>query len=99
MRRGTTPKHTFTLPFSVEDIDSIHILYSQDERVRLKKTKSDCILDGNKVSVTLSQEETFRFMRGKKVYIQIRILRRDSALASEIMNMTIDDSLEDEVLR
>ena len=99
MRRGTTPNHIFTLPFSVEDVDSIHILYSQDDNVKLKKTKSDCVFDGNKVSVTLSQEETFRFIHGKMAYIQIRILRKDLALASEIMYMIIDECLEDEVLR
>ena len=98
MRRGTTPKHTFTLPFNVDDVDSVQVIYRQDMISKVVKAKSDCILDGNNITVTLSQEETLRFTCGKCAYVQIRVLRKGMALASEIIKVLVDECLENEVI-
>lgn len=74
MRQGTTPTHSFTLPFDADYPDEIEITYSQNGAIVLKKYKKDCLLSGNKISFKLTQEETFKFSYKDNVEIQIRAL-------------------------
>ena len=61
MRRGTTPEHTFTLPFTVPEGSTIRIVYAQNEQVILEKTTEACSVTGDKIKVRLSDDETLRF--------------------------------------
>lgn len=99
MIRGTTPTHTYTLPFEVSTIKEVKIIYSQaDEIVFCKKTE-DCSLNGRTVTTTLTQEETFMLDCKKMVQIQIRVLTLDGkAIASNILNVAVKKCLDDEVL-
>lgn len=99
MIRGTTPKHTFTLPFSTESVASIRILYRQNKQLILTKTGEDVVLTGNTAEVTLTQEDTLAFTSGHKVEIQVRVLTLDdTALASDIYTVSVGCCLEDEVI-
>ena len=98
MRVGTTPTQTFTFPFNTSDIDSMHIIYSQDGEVKLIKTKDDCVFKDNVAKLTLSQEDTFLFKSKAFVDIQVRVLVGDSAMASNVMKRYVDVCLENEVL-
>lgn len=76
---GTTPTHTFILPFDAEMVDSIIVTYAQvlkkreDPTIILNKTKSDITFSGQSISLTLSQEETRQFSPGNAL-VQIRVL-------------------------
>ena len=59
MRLGSTPKHEFTLPFDVSLIDQFKVTYKQNEKIILEKYLEDFDVSGNKLYVTLTQEETF----------------------------------------
>lgn len=99
MTRGSTPTHVFTLPFGVETVKTVEITYAQNEEVKLKKTDVDCALEGNTVSVKLTQEDTFKFDEKPLVEIQIRVLTLGGdVIASDIMYATVKDCLSGEVL-
>lgn len=100
MRQGTTPTHTFQLPFEVQNADKLLITYAQRDEVVLQKTREDCTVDGKTVETTLTQEETFQFDPKGAVQIQLRILTEaGDALVSEIMTVSVQRCLDGEVMR
>lgn len=100
MRRGTTPTHTFTLPFAADNVSDALIVYAQSDEEILRKTVSQCNMEGNTLSVDLTQEETFLFDCGKKVQIQVRVLTTvGKALASNIITTDVAKCLSNEVLK
>lgn len=100
MRRGTTPLHTFTIPFDTSLLDCVKVVYAQDDKVILEKKNEGCVLDGNTVKVTLTQEDTFLFdCRKRIVQIQVRVLTlNNEALASEVLRVPVEKCLDNEVL-
>ena len=73
MIQGTTPTHIFTVPFDVSAITTVKVSYIQLGSVVLTKNTEECTLDGNTISVTLTQEETFLFNEDRSVGIQLRV--------------------------
>ena len=65
MIRGTTPQHTFTLPFTPPDGSDYRIVYSQGpeyaEEIVLELTTERCEIDGRTLAVNLIQAETLMF--------------------------------------
>ena len=65
MIRGTTPKHTFTLPFEMPNGAEYRIVYAQGEdhkeNILFEVETKDCIVSGCAVSVRLTQEQTLLF--------------------------------------
>lgn len=99
MIRGTTPTHIFNLPFDTSLLKIVKISYAQDGVLVLQKHNSDCVLEGNTVKTTLTQEDTFLFEYNKNVQIQIRVLTNDGkALAGQIQTVAPMMNLDDEVL-
>lgn len=99
MIRGTTPTHTFTIPFDVSSIKEVKIIYSQSDEQIICKRAEDCELSGTTIKTTLSQEDTFKFDCKKMVQIQVRVLTKaGQALSSLIQNVTVEKCLDDEVL-
>ena len=100
MRQGTTPTHTFLLPFDSSNIKTLELTYAQDDIVRITKGLDDCTLEGDVVAVELSQEETFLFDTMTPIQMQLRVLTHtDQAYATEIYIGAIAKSLSKEVLR
>lgn len=99
MRIGTTPTHEFVLPFDVEMIEVLEIIYFQNEKEVLRKAKQDCALTENIVTLKLTQEETFLFSDCSYVYVQIRIKTPgNDVLASDKMRVFVEECLSREVL-
>ena len=100
MRLGTTPKHTFILPFETDLIQELKITYSQNKKIILEKYLADCEVDKNSVSYKLTQEETFLFAEGVNIELQARVLTMSGeALASNIRIVTAERCLDGEVLK
>ena len=99
MIRGTTPTHNFRIPFETSALEEVRIIYSQnDEQILVKKT-ADCEMDGNTISVTLTQEDTFKFDCKKCVQVQVRVLTNGGqALASQIKHIDVEKCLDSEVM-
>lgn len=96
---GTTPKHTFVLPFDESFISKVRVIYKQGMKVILKKETEDCDIEGNRVTVKLSQQETFLFDEDELVKIQIRVLTSgNESLKSYTIKKAVTECLDDEVL-
>ena len=99
MIRGTTPTHTFDLPFDESVIDKIRIIYSQNEKSIFKKETDDCEISGNTVKVLLSQEDTLKLKCHFPVEIFVRVVTTDGkALVSDPETDSVFDCGENEVL-
>lgn len=100
MERGTTATHTFNVPSDVcSKIKAIKIVYSQNDKVILEKRLSDCTIEDGKVTLRLTQEETFLFDCKKLAYIQMRILTvGNDCFKSNIMVDSVGECLDEEVL-
>lgn len=72
MRVGTTPTYTFKLPFAGDSVQKVKVTFRQNNKVILEKT-DECLLEGDTVKVTLTQEETFMFIYPGKAEVQLRI--------------------------
>lgn len=101
MIRGTTPRHIFTLPDTMADVEfaALYVTYMQRHNIVLEKTLADVQRDGVTLTVHLTQAETLAFERGntvEPVYIQIRAKTiDDDALASEIIKIPVEQILRD----
>lgn len=100
MVRATTPTHTFVLPFSVDNIKTLRLTYSQNGNIVMEKEKGDItIKDDNTLLYVLTQEETLKFNESKSVQIQLRVLTHEgSALASRVISVPCGNVLNPEVL-
>ena len=95
--RGTTPIHSFTLPFKTSVLKQVTITYVQRNEVLVKKTLEDCSCDGNTISIILTQHETLRFEPGKIAKVQIKAVIEDRVLGSDIYNFMVEEILDSEV--
>lgn len=99
MIRGTTPTHNFKLPFETRLVKEVMVIYAQDDKELFHKDRYDCKMEGNTISVTLTQDDTLLFNHKKNVQIQIRILTEaGDALASNIHVVSVKNCLNDEVI-
>lgn len=98
MRQGTTP----TIQITINDIDlnemqNIYVVFEQNGYI-LKKESSDLDIEGNIISVLLSQEETLNFKEGN-CNIQLRMItKRGVAIASPIKTTKVYRVLNKEVI-
>jgi hypothetical protein len=100
MIRGTTPTHIFDIPFTKAEIKEVKINYAQNDELVLEKHIEDCTVNDKQISVTLTQEDTFKFDCKKPVEIQIRILTPGGeALATIPRTIGVCKCLDSEVLK
>lgn len=99
MYRGSTPTHVFTLSIPVEDIKALRLTYAQGGRTVLEKTEKEVKMEGNLVTLRLTQEETLAFGQTAPVNIQLKVLLNSGAvLPSQIFRVHVDEILSEEVL-
>lgn len=99
MIRGTTPVHTFQLPFERKDLKELRIIYGQNDKALLIKELNECAWQENEVKVKLTQQDTFKFSQQYPVQIQVRVLTNsDDVIASDIKLVGVDKCLEEEVI-
>lgn len=101
MYRGTTPTIQFKLPFAASVCDEIWITISQFGNEVINKTKADCSIDGNEVSVTLTQDETLKLKASNngQTLVQMRVRTNNKkALASKAFAVSTEDILKDVVI-
>lgn len=99
MRRGTTPTHIFTLPFDASTITACRVTYEQENNVVLTKEINECELKDNVITVKLSQEDSLKFKCNTAAKVQLRILKNDEAIASEVITFFVGECLDNEVLQ
>lgn len=99
MTQGTTPEFVFELPFSTDNIKNAKVIFASYGGTKLEKQFKDCHFEGNKITVKLTQSETFRFDCTKSLNIQLRILtHNDEALLSNTFVTDVCKCFDNEVL-
>ena len=99
MIRGTTPTHTFTFSIDLSDVKDFVITYVQKGKIVLEKKKENCTISGNKIVVTLKQEETLKFDHTSVVEMQAKALMNGgTVVASNIFTTNASRILNEEVL-
>lgn len=99
MIRGTTPTHTFKLPFSSDSVEECEVVYAQNDREIVRKRTADCEITGDVVKCTLTQAETLEFKARRPLQVQIRVLTTaGKVVGSQIMRVTVEDCLSNEAL-
>ncbi len=100
MIQGTTPTHIFELPFDVDLISVVKVVYAQMDEILIEKNTEDCVLSRNTITTKLTQEETFKFKNGLPVQIQLRVMTTEGeALVSRIENVSVSKCLDKEVFK
>lgn len=111
MIRGTTPHHSFTLPFDPPEGAEYRIVYAQGEdykeEVLFEIETKDCAVDGRKISVHLTQAQTLLFditphwQNGKFIPYPLKIqvgckTPGNDILWSKIITTTVDRCLRED---
>jgi len=97
--RGTSPTLTFTLPNSYSSVSSAIITFAQRRSgFKLEKKLFDCKINGEKLTLKLSQGDTLAFSRGG-IEMQIRLGLGGEAYASPIYRLHVRDILSEEVIK
>lgn len=103
--RGTTPLHTFGLPFDLENIANVIVTYQQNGCTVLQKDMTDNFSDisvdttTHEISVRLNQNDTMVFTCGPQyrnniVQIQLQVLFENGSCAvSDIIHERVIPSL------
>lgn len=74
MVQGSTPLHTFVLPFSTDIIHAVRVSYEQKKKIVLSKETEDISKEGNTLALRLTQEETLLFDHSVPCRIQLHVL-------------------------
>lgn len=99
MRRGTTPTHEFKTDTDLTNAEVLYITYKQGEKKIIEKDIDSVSVETDKVTTSLTQEETLSVAPYGTVKIQIRARLADgTAVASNIMSASPEDILKDGVI-
>ena len=99
MYRGTTPTLRFALPFDTNLVQKAYITFYQQDRKQIEKQLSDCQIVNNQLVVTLTQEETLRFVTNVPLLMQARVVLSDGrVLASKVVRTVVHDILKEGVI-
>ena len=80
-------------------VKDVRISYAQDGVIIAEKTVEDCVLEGNEITIKLTQEETLKFHEKRQVELQVRLLTKDgNAMATSIYTLSAGKVLNEEVL-
>lgn len=96
---GTTPIICFYLPFEFDVVAEMWFTVSQRNTELFTKSKNEVDVEGSKVIVRLSQEETLRLNPSQKADIQVRFRTTGGdALASQVVTLEVDKILKGGVI-
>ena len=100
MVQATTPTFILTLPNDVDPSDFANIYFTlRQKNVLIEKTGTDLTIDGQTVSVYLSQAETLQLVPGA-AQIQLNWTYANSARAcSNIVSVQVTENLLKEVVQ
>lgn len=85
--QGTTPTHSFKLPFPASVVQIARFVYSQNGTVKIirdsREGKAEILEDGS-VITTLTQDDTYGLTKDAPVKLLLRVLTKDgTALVSD----------------
>lgn len=97
INRSSTPRQTFKMPFDLRGV-TLRVTYQQSGENIITKTNDDMVIEGDRFSFALSQEETRKLEEGT-LNIQIKFkLPDDFADYTKTIRARVEDVLDDEVI-
>lgn len=98
MKRLTTPKLSFALPFDRSIIKCARVSFKQKDEIVLVKQNDDLRWEENTITIKLTQEET-RKLTPCLLKMEVHIITTGGdSLVSKPITVSVDDVLNDEVL-
>ena len=98
MRLGTTPTFEFEIPLEAKVVTRAKITFRQNRTIIVEK-KDECVIGEKKISVDLTQEETFLFDPRYKADVQLRVVTPEGeVLATDVHTIDVLECLDREVL-
>ena len=95
--RGTTPTHWFTIPFNASVVEKVKVIFAQEDKKVFEKLNDACIISGNTVETTLTEEETLMLNQEYRTQIQLRVKLTDGTLhRSNIIVVDTGELLEND---
>lgn len=99
MKRLTTPRFTFIIPFDGSNVKSLRVYFEQNDELILTKDISHCSIQGSEVSFALTQEETLKFECLEFARVQLHVLTvNGEAFLSDTFDIYVEKCLGQEVL-
>ena len=99
MIRGTTPTHTWEIPFDTGMVKRLRVIYGQNKKPLFIKEKEECVIKDGILSVTLSQEESLMFDSQYYAQVQVKVLfENGTTMETPITEFVVHDTLDEEVL-
>ena len=95
--RGSTPTHSFGIPFDTNAITSVIIIYAQDGAEVFRKRTADCTITDHDVSVKLAQADTLKLKAATAAKAQMVIHSDGDVFVSREIEMTVEDILSEDV--
>ena len=94
MVQATTPTFILTLPNDVDLGEAAHVYFTlKQKNAEIVKEDSDLTIDGNEVSVYLSQAETVKLSVGAALLQLNWTYANGSRACSTIATVTVDENL------
>ena len=91
--RGTTPTINYSFSFAASTIEKTRIYFIQGNETLLTKDEDDCTMNGNTVSVTLTEAETYLFSVKKRLETNARVMQTGGFVgATKSVFIDIDDT-------
>lgn len=96
MRRGTTPTNIFNANIDLTGATAIYVTYQQYNKTVIEKTIDDVTIEGEVISVPLTQIETLNLIPGVPVRIQVRAVLQDgNRVTSNILSTNVETVLKE----
>lgn len=99
MYKATTPTFNLTIPYKADEINNFIVSLVQQGLTVLTLTQDNCTVEDNKVSFTLTQEQSNIFVHRYPINLQMRImLNSGKVVASAVEQVIVHRVLNDTVL-
>ena len=99
MYKTTTPTFNLTIPFAADDINNFVLSLVQQGQTVFTFTQDDCVVTDNKITLTLTQEQSAVFVHRYPIHLQVRIMLNSGVVVSSaVEHIYVQRSLNNTIL-
>lgn len=99
MYKTTTPTFNLTIPFAADDINNFVLSLVQQGQTVFTFTQDDCVVTDNKITLTLTQEQSAVFVHRYPIHLQVRIMLNSGVVVSSaVEHIYVHRSLNNTIL-
>lgn len=99
MYKTTTPTFNLIIPYKADEINNFVLSLVQQGQTVFTFTQDDCVVTDNKITLTLSQEQSAVFVHRYPIHLQVRImLSTGVVVSSAVEHIYVHRSLNNTIL-